>query len=64
MKAEIRYSRNIYDKPYLSLWITNGMEIECAWGNTWLSAFWRLCKRMYTRGTLKCLFKVRKFIKW
>jgi hypothetical protein len=62
--AEIRIGRNIYDDIHLSLWIENGMEIETAYGKTYLSAFWMLIKRLYRRGNLKCLLKVRRFIKW
>lgn len=63
MAAEIRIERNIYNEHYISLWEINGMEIETAWGKTYLSAFWMLFKRLYRRGNLKYLFQVKQFRK-
>lgn len=59
METEIRYGRNVYNDYLLSLWTTNGVEIECAYGKTWLGAFWMLCRRVYRRDNLRYLFKVR-----
>lgn len=64
MTTEIRIGRNIYDDIHLSLWLKNGVEIESAYGKTYLSAFWMLVSRLYRRGNLSHLFKVREFRKW
>lgn len=64
MATEIRIGRNIYNDHHISLWIINGIEIETAWGKTYLSAFWMLFKRLYRRGNLKYLFQVKQIIKW
>lgn len=64
MATEIRIGRNIYDEVHLSLWTLNGVEIECSYGKTYLSAICGLFKRLYRRGNLKYLFQVKQFLKW